>query len=115
MDKDTLSWLKLLFVGFVVFLITSSAHSQETPWTQLNDQVIGFLNAGRTSDAIAQAEQELKLAETRSGSNHLEVATAASQLALIYQTQDRFEEAIALYKRALTIRETEGASEIRTV
>jgi len=54
---------------------------------------------------VSYLMQALVIREQVLGSEHPETATTISNLATLYQAQDRYEEAKSLYQRALAIRE----------
>jgi tetratricopeptide (TPR) repeat protein/CHAT domain-containing protein len=70
------------------------------------DRRIGQLyQAGKISEAIPLARRALALWEKARGPRHPDVATALSNLAVLYRRQGRYADAEPLYKRALAIRE----------
>jgi CHAT domain-containing protein len=91
----------ILFVGHV----SSAATQQTNKADELNKRVIELYNSGRYSDAIPIAQQVLAIREKTLGGDHPDVATALSDLALLYDIQGRYADAEPLYHRSLAIRE----------
>jgi tetratricopeptide (TPR) repeat protein len=70
----------------------------------LNRQVVQLYRAGHYVEATPLAQEALAIREKALGPDHPAVGTT-NNLALLYQSQDRFAEAEPLYKRSLAIRE----------
>ena len=82
-----------------------SAAQQEDELNQLNKKVIELYKAKRYAEAFPIAQQVLAMWEKAFGPDHPKVASALSNLAGLYRSQDHYAEAEALYQRALTIEE----------
>jgi tetratricopeptide (TPR) repeat protein len=72
---------------------------------ELQRKVIELLNAGEYSQAMPLAQRVLSLREAALGPDHLDVARALNNLALVYDSQSRHHDAEPLFKRSLAIRE----------
>ncbi len=90
---------------FMILLMASCVHAQETSWKQLNSRVITLYQQGRYAEAIEVAEEALKVARESFGPDHPDVATTLNNLAMLYYAQGRYAEAEPLSQRALAIRE----------
>ncbi|MEY3869787.1 MAG: hypothetical protein RLZZ338_3678 [Cyanobacteriota bacterium] len=73
-------------------------------WSTLNQQVIQLYNEGKFNEAIAIAEQALKLAQSLHPRDLPDVATSLNNLAYLYDSQGRYLEAETLYQQALKMR-----------
>jgi|SRR5271166_762227 len=72
---------------------------------QLTKQIGEFRKAGKYSEAIPLAQRILSLRERELGADHPSVATALSDLAMLYYQAGRYGEAEPLYQRASAIYE----------
>jgi CHAT domain-containing protein/tetratricopeptide (TPR) repeat protein len=98
--KD-IRWLIRALLVSAVFMPTASA--QEARWRQLNDRVVQLYNKGRYEQAVAVAQDSVKLAEVAFGKNDSRVTTSLNNLGLLYSTLGRYGEAAPLLERALNI------------
>lgn len=73
-------------------------------WKELNDKVETFIQQGNYFATIIAANEALKVAEDKFGSNHSSVTTSLDNLAKAYVNQRQYAKAKALYKRSLKIR-----------
>ncbi|MGH1352389.1 MAG: tetratricopeptide repeat protein [Methyloligellaceae bacterium] len=71
----------------------------------LYEQFLELYHAGKYSEALPVAEQCVKQAREKYGENHFEYAIALNNLAEIYRTQNRLDEAEGLFQQALQIEE----------
>ena len=72
---------------------------------RLSEQVIKLYGEGRYDEALPLAERALALYEKALGSDHPHVATALSNLALLYAEKGDYAKAEPLYLRSLAIKE----------
>lgn len=89
----------------VVLGISVAAHSQDTDWQTLNQQVTQLSVGGRDAEALPLAEKALNLADKEYGAESGEKALSLNNLALIYKRQGDYEKAADLYRRSLVISE----------
>ena len=95
--------------GFTLLLIAllwaPLLPAQESRWNELNAQVTTLYQQGKYAEAVPIATEALKVAEAAFGPDDARVATALSNLALLYMDQGKYAEAEPLYQRALRIDE----------
>lgn len=72
-------------------------------WEQLNQEVMRLYNDGKFAEGIPIAEEALTLAREIWGDKHPNVATSLNNLAALYQTLSRYQEAEKLYQEAIAI------------
>jgi tetratricopeptide (TPR) repeat protein len=73
------------------------------PWEQLNQEVMRLYNEGQFGEGIAIGEQALTLARELWGDKHPNVASSLNNLAGLYESLNRYQEAEPLYKEAIAI------------
>ena len=88
----------------IVLLVLSSC-GQKKSWEELNAKAVVLYQQLRYSEASNVAEEALKVAEETFGPNHINVALALDNLAVLYQGQGKHAEAEPLFKRAMEIEE----------
>jgi tetratricopeptide (TPR) repeat protein/CHAT domain-containing protein len=72
-------------------------------WEQLNQEVMRLYNEAKFGEGSAIAEEALTLAREIWGDKHPNVATSLNNLASLYQSLNRYQEAEPLYQEALEI------------
>ncbi|MTV36576.1 tetratricopeptide repeat protein [Duganella radicis] len=78
--------------------------------SELNEQVAQLYERGQYPQAIVVAQQALSEAEG-TGATTSTIITCVSNLALMYRSAERYEEALPLYQRALALSEVEAGPE----
>ena len=86
-------------VATVAFLAARVQSADKTD--ALNQQVTQLYNEGKYAEATVVAERALILAESSLGPEHPGTLTSASNLARLYESQNRYDVAEPLYQRAL--------------
>ncbi len=71
----------------------------------LYEQFLELYHAGKYAEALPVAEEYAELAKKQYGESHFEYAIALNNLAEIYRTQNRLDEAQNLFEKALKIEE----------
>lgn len=79
--------------------------AQETVWRESRAQVNELYRQGRAADGLPVARRALAAAETAFGPEHLEVASALRDLAVLHHSLRQFSEAESFYRRALHMQE----------
>ncbi len=92
------------WLAVVALLCTCAAQAQSTLWETHNDAGKEAYQAGRYAEAEKQFKFALAEAE-RLGPSDWRLATSLNNLAGLYDTQGKCEEAEPLFKRSLAIRE----------
>ncbi len=111
-DEITKTKSYLLGLALLILLIVSacarspqqiaSETVSESPKT-LNQQVKKFIQQGRYSDVIPEAERALAIREKALGPKHPDVAQSLNNLAVLYANLGDYARAEPLYQRALAI------------
>lgn len=105
--KQTANYLFSITMAWFVLMNASEAFGQDASprWEVLNEEAIGFYNAGEMDRAHLFATKALEAAEKDLGPHHIELAAITSNLAYIYDAQGLYTKAEPLYKRSLAITE----------
>jgi CHAT domain-containing protein/Tfp pilus assembly protein PilF len=85
-------------------LLAFPAFGQTDRWTQLIDQTTALFRRGKFSDALAPAQEAVKIAERTLPPDDPRLAAALDSLAEVEDALGKFGEAEALARRALQIR-----------
>ena len=93
--KRFLSFCSILAVCLSIFTIASA---QESEWKALNEEVISLYRAQKFNEAIETAKKALDVARETFGEEDLNVATSLNNLAELYRTQEKYEEAKTSFK-----------------
>ncbi|MEY3870810.1 MAG: hypothetical protein RLZZ338_4704 [Cyanobacteriota bacterium] len=72
-------------------------------WEQLNQEVMRILNEAKFGEGSTIAEEALTLAREIWGDKHPQVATSLNNLASLYKSLNRYQEAEPLYQEAIAI------------
>jgi len=98
--------LHLIVMATMLCLTTSQAHAQGAgiEWETLNQEVNELYRAGQYGRAMTVAKAALKVAEQNVGLEHPKVAQSLENLAKLYRSTKRPEEARKLEARAKNIR-----------
>ncbi|WP_442770013.1 tetratricopeptide repeat protein, partial [Zoogloea ramigera] len=70
---------------------------------ELNRQVVQLYQQGKYGGAIPLAQQAVAEAEANFGPDDARTATSLNNLAGLYESMGRYDEALPLYRRALAI------------
>jgi CHAT domain-containing protein/Tfp pilus assembly protein PilF len=96
----------LLYVLILVApSLVSLTHAQEDHWKELDTRADELYKKGKYEDALAAAQDELRLSEATFGPESLNLATALNRLGKVYESLNSMSEATAALQRALAIRE----------
>jgi tetratricopeptide (TPR) repeat protein len=90
-----------LFALIVIIPATAQQGDSDTTWKRFNE----LYDAGNYPAALVEARKVEADLKARFGVNHPNYADALSGLAMVYASQGKHEDAEALFKRALAIRE----------
>ena len=71
----------------------------------LHQHVIMLQTAGKFAEAVPVAQRQLELAKNAHGEEHPEVAVALNNLAALYKSMGKYDDALPLFERSLAIRE----------
>ena len=98
----------IVLSALLSLVLSMSAVAATDEWTRLDQQAGDLYRSGDYDAASMQARQALALAERDSGSTagKARLATSLNTLALIHQSQARYDSAQALLERAITAAES---------
>ena len=102
------AWLTKAFSAsclLTLLLLTKPAMSQRDEAAALQAKVEQLYQVGKFSEAVPLAQRSLAIYEKTYGPDHINVAGALSNLAILYQAQGRLADAGPLYRRSLAIAE----------
>ena len=96
----------LFAVLLILFLLPLPTPAQDTRWRQLAQQVKQLYSQGKYDQALAPAQESLRIAAPTYGPQSRQVATSLNDLAMVLEALDRYPEAETSYKRALALNES---------
>ena len=94
----TLATLMLAFLSTTVF-------GQQQLYNSLNKRMAILYKNGKTLEAIATAQEVIKVAEETFGKNHAYYSASLENLALLYVQQGTNEKAATLYEESFQVRQ----------
>ena len=97
---------KILLASLVLALFSTAAFGQQALYNSLNKRMAILYKNGKTLEAIATAQEVLKVAEETFGKNHAYYCASLENLALLYVSNGRNDQAADLYEESYTVRET---------
>lgn len=95
----------VVFAGLIIYVLGAGKYSDEDIMAQLEARASQAYDAGDMKEAESLCQKLVEKAEDTYGLLHPNVVTAINNLALIYQTQGRFDEALIMFERALRTNE----------
>jgi len=105
-----------LFISLLLVLNSgTSLFAAEEDWQTLHLEVARLYSEGDTESAIRTAEAALKRAKTEFGPSHLNTAKSMNNLANLYFSAGRLDEAGWMYEDALAVEERELGRESPSV
>ena len=97
---------KILLATMVLAFFSTTAFGQQALYNSLNKRMAILYKNGKTLEAIATAQEVLKVAEETFGKNHAYYCASLENLALLYVSNGRNDQAADLYEESYTVRET---------
>ena len=95
-----------LLVGLVCLALwPAEAHGQSPALDEAYSRFVDLYSQGHYEEALAFAEEAVKLSEQEFGPDHPDVAVRLNGLAEVYRAEGRYDDAERLHKQALAIRE----------
>ena len=91
-----------LVLSVLVFALRLTG--QDRRWQELNSRAAQLYQQGKYTEAIAVAQEAVKVAEATYGPEHMNTATSLNNLGGLYEEQGLYADVEPLYKRALAIR-----------
>ena len=89
------------------------AHSQDSRWYQVSEQVVQLQQQGKISEAIPLAQQAVQLAESTYGPSDRHLGLSLNVLGVLLTDQEKFADAEASLQRALGIMNKVSGAESR--
>ncbi len=99
------SLTKVLFAVMVLTFFSTAAFGQQALYNSLNKRMAILYKNGKTMEAIATAQEVIKVAEETFGKNHAYYSASLENLALLYVAEGNNEKAAALYEESFDVRE----------
>jgi len=106
-DGKMMRALRSMAIAVPALFVAGLAISQGIEWETLNQEVMDLYRAGRYDRAVVVVKKALEVAERSVGPDHPNVATSLENIAHLYRTTKRNEEAELLEARAARIRAIE--------
>jgi tetratricopeptide (TPR) repeat protein len=103
--QGTVGWTWIAFGLASIALEPACARAQLEEASELQTQVIQLQQEKRYEEAIPVAQRILAIVEQAQGKEHADVATAATFVALLYESIRAYPEAEPLHRRSLAIKE----------
>ena len=99
------SLTKVLLALMVLTFFSGSAFGQQALYKSLNKRMAILYKSGKTKQAIATAEEAMKVAEETFGKNHAYYYATLENLALLHVAEGNNKEAASLYEESFSVRE----------
>jgi tetratricopeptide (TPR) repeat protein len=109
---------KVVLLSVLILALTGAVETraQEQRWNELNEKVKDLYNQGDQKGATATAEEALRVAESTFPADHPNISTSLNNLAVLYESQNRYAEAESMLQRSLAIKEKlYGAEDARLI
>ena len=97
-------FLLVLCLGVLPAVSTGGEGTPEEEARRLNQEAVGFYQAGRYQEALPLQQRALEIYEKALGPEHPDIAASLNNLAGLYQAMGAYAQALPLYQRALQIR-----------
>ena len=99
------TFTKILLATLVLTFISSTAFGQQKLYNSLNKRMAILYKNGKTMEAIATAQEVLKVAESTFGKNHAYYCASLENLALLHVAEGNNGRAADLYEESYLVRE----------
>jgi len=100
------SLVKIILATVVLAFFSTSAFGQQALYNSLNKRMAILYKNGKMMEAIATAQEVVKVAEDTFGKNHAFYSASLENLALLYAAEGKNEKAAALYEESFGVRES---------
>ncbi len=100
------SFIKILLATLVLTFFSVSAFGQQALYNSLNKRMAILYKNGKTMEAIATAQEVVKVAEKTFGKNHAYYCASLENLALLYAADGDNSKAASLYEESFGVRES---------
>ena len=99
------TFTRILIPTLVLAFFSVTAFGQQALYNSLNKRMAILYKNGKIMEAIATANEVVKVAEETFGKNHAYYCASLENLALLYVTEGRNEMAADLYEKSYKVRE----------
>lgn len=99
------TFTKILLAALVLAFFSATAFGQQQLYNSLNKRMAILYKNGKTMEAIATAQEVVKVAEETFGRNHAYYSASLENLALLYVTEGRNDKAADLYEESFVVRQ----------
>lgn len=99
------TFTKILITSLVLVFFSGAAFGQQKLYNSLNKRMAILYKNGKIMEAIATAQEVVKVAEETFGKNHAYYSASLENLALLYVADGRNEKAADLYEESFKVRE----------
>ena len=99
------TFTKILLATLVLAFFSSSAFGQQALYNSLNKRMAILYKTGKIMEAVATAQEVVKVAEKTFGKNHAYYSASLENLALLYVAEGQNHKAAMLYEESYGIRE----------
>lgn len=96
---------KILLASLVLAFFSTTAFGQQALYNSLNKRMAILYKNGKTMEAIATAQEVVRVAEETFGKNHAYYSASLENLALLYVAEGNNARAADLYEESFTVRE----------
>ncbi len=100
------TFTKILLASMVLAFFSTTAFGQQALYNSLNKRMAILYKNGKTMEAIATAQEVVKVADETFGKNHAYYSASLENLALLYVAEGNNEKAANLYEESFTVRES---------
>lgn len=100
------TFTKILLATLVLVFFSTTAFGQQALYNSLNKRMAILYKNGKTMEAIATAQEVVKVAESTFGKNHAYYSASLENLALLYVADGDNKRAADLYEESFQVRET---------
>ncbi len=99
------SFIKIALATLVLAFFSTTAFGQQQLYNSLNKRMAVLYKNGKIEEAIATAQEVIKVADETFGRNHAYYSASLENLALLYVAEGNNEKAASLYEESFGVRE----------
>lgn len=99
------TFIKIILATMVLAFFSTAAFGQQQLYNSLNKRMAILYKNGKIMEAIATAQEVVKVAEETFGKNHAYYSASLENLALLYVAEGNNAKAASLYEESFGVRE----------